>query len=164
MTAEDTSRGVTVGRSRGRLERGVVRDAEARALEQFLSATESFLTMLVGFLTDEIGTDGRELEYWSVRAGNFSVEVEKGRCTLRNVGGRNVVDLDLRSGSGDGRLSWNDANRVAEAFRTQLPAVDPRAEPDDRLAEFGRSLGDDLAVPPTPDQLELLRAAWWWGA
>lgn len=74
------------------------------------------------------------------------------------------MNIDLTSPSPNGRLTWDNATGVAEAFRVHLPSVDPRGEPNERLAEMARSLGGGLEVEPTPDQLELLRAAWWWGS
>lgn len=132
-------------------------------LEQFVSATQKILEVLVGILGDAADSDCAPVEYWNVRAGAFSIEVDHGRCVVRSEGGVEM-DLDLTGPSPGDRLTWNNAAAVAEAFRTQLPTVDPRGEPNERLAEIARSLGDGLDAEPTPDQLELVRAAWWWGS
>ena len=132
-------------------------------LEQFVSAAQTFLEILVGILGDATGSDCGPVEHWEVRTGGISVEVHEGRCVVRG-GGEAEMNIDLRSPSANGRLSWDNASAVAEAFRVQLPTVDPRGESNEQLAEMGRTIGDGLEVEPTPDQLELLRAAWWWGS
>jgi hypothetical protein len=136
---------------------------QGATLEQFLCAAETFLEVLVGILGDATGADCGPVEYWEVRTGEISVEVHEGRCVVRSGGGAEM-NIDLTSRSPNGRLTWDNATAVAEAFRVELPTVDPRGEPNERLAELARSLGGALDVEPTPDQLELLRAAWWWGS